>query len=284
MDFFLVPNNPQHTVLVSPNGVAHYQIQTTKDSSGRRISNIQTPEVGTIAEIEWNSWETPTVIRSELLKRTGVRGNSVLLGRGYAASPSVSVHRRAGSIRRSVDVGSELAPSNSTSGRRTAEIGVMYSVSNGAVRQPRRRNSVTVSEGGKAVGILATDFLYKKGQFSSSRYFLGSDGIEYRWKFVKGVGCVLTRSSTNEEIARYAYAQTDEGLYAGERKSRLRIHPFTSTTEAGSRELDIDLIIISFLIMEKKRRDHKGLGSGLMEQDHDEDPQGDGGGDGGSGA
>ncbi|EEB94627.1 hypothetical protein MPER_06527, partial [Moniliophthora perniciosa FA553] len=88
------------------------------------------------------------------------------------------------------------------------DIRVMNSVLNSSMAQPRRRNGVPVSEGGKAVGILATDFLYKRGQFSSSRYFLGNDGIEYRWKFVKGVGCVLTRSTTNEEIARYAYAQS----------------------------------------------------------------------------
>lgn len=82
----------------------------------------------------------------------------------------------------------------------------------------------------------------------------------------------LTRVGTNEEVARYTYTSTSEGLYAGERKSRLRIQP--------SCTLDFDLVVITFVIMEKKRRDHAGDGTTLAA--HDEDPQGDGGGDGGS--
>ncbi|KAK7049421.1 hypothetical protein VNI00_006022 [Paramarasmius palmivorus] len=278
MDFFLVPNNPQHTVLVSPNGVAHYRVQTAKDPSGRRISDLQTPEVGTIAEIEWNSWETPTVIRSELLKRTGVRGNSVLLGHGVSANFNVRPH---GENTRWLD------SAETTTRRRSVNntVAPKSILKNPLPQTQRIDNGTSTSVCGKAVGVLATDFLYKKGHFCSSRYFLGNDGLEYRWKFVKGIGSVLTRLSTNEEIARYTYAQTDEGLYAGERKTRLRIHPFSSSYSPESLSpLDIDLIVLSFLIMEKKRRDHKGLGPALAEQDHDEDPQGDGGGDGGSGS
>lgn len=76
----------------------------------------------------------------------------------------------------------------------------------------------------------------------------------------------MTNSETKEEIARFGCALIDEGLYAGERKSRLHIQPCS---------VDIDLIIISFMIVEKKRRDHAG--DGTKATAHDEEP-GDGGG------
>ncbi|KIK54555.1 hypothetical protein GYMLUDRAFT_48696 [Collybiopsis luxurians FD-317 M1] len=200
MDLFLVPNNPEHTVLVSPNGVAHYQVSTTKTSHGRRVTTIQRPaesvEASVVAEVDWGNFENPTVVRRCPL----VRGRSLLPDEG----------------------------------------------------------------------VLASDFLYKKYQFSSSRYFLGDDAIEYRWKFIKGVGCVLIRVDTKEEIARYSFALSKEGLYAGERKSRLNIQPCS---------VELDLIVVSFLIMLKKKREKSG-GDHLYCA-HDEDPQGDGGGDGG---
>ncbi|KAF9072895.1 TonB box-containing protein [Rhodocollybia butyracea] len=200
MDLFLVPNNPENTVLVSTNGVAHYQIATTKISHGRRVSKIQRPaeseEASVVAEVDWGNWDKPTVVRD---------------------CPTI------------------------------------------------RKNA--------GCGVLASDFLYKKHQFSSSRYFLGDDMIEYRWKFVKGVGCVLIRCDTEEEVARYSFALSKEGLYAGERKSRLRIQPCS---------VELDLIVVSFLIILKKRREKIGADNLLCA--HDEDPQGDGGGDGGSGS
>jgi hypothetical protein len=80
------------------------------------------------------------------------------------------------------------------------------------------------------------------------------------------------RCDTKEEIARYSFALSKEGLYAGERKSRLRIQPCS---------VELDLIVVSFLIMLKKRREKTG--DNLLCA-HDEDPQGDGGGDGGGGS
>lgn len=75
MDFFLVPNDPQKTVLVSPNGVAHYQISTSKETNGPLVSLIQRPaeskEDSIVAEIEWRSWDTPTVVRAPLFKGLG---------------------------------------------------------------------------------------------------------------------------------------------------------------------------------------------------------------------
>jgi hypothetical protein len=55
-------------------------------------------------------------------------------------------------------------------------------------------------------------------------------------------------------------------LFRGERKARL---------EVQESSLDLDLVVLSLLIMEKKRQDHAGDGTKLT--DHDEDPTGDGG-------
>ncbi|KAJ3886686.1 MAG: TonB box-containing protein [Lentinula lateritia] len=200
MDLFLIPNNPENCALVSINGVAHYQVSTTKTSHSQRASKIQRPaeseEDSIVAEIDWGNWDRPTVVRSCPLVRA------------------------------------------------------------------------------KSVSVLASEFLYKKHRFSSSRYFVGDDTIEYRWKFVKGVGCVLMRDDTKEEVACYSFAISKEGLYAGEKKSRLTIQPCS---------VELDLIVVSFLIMLKKRREKVGPAGDFALCAHDEDPQGDGGGDGGSG-
>jgi hypothetical protein len=237
MELFLVPNNPEHTVLVSPNGVAHYQVKTAKARpfGGPYISRIRRPadseETSVVAEIEWKKWGTSTVVHSNLLTE-------------------------------------------------------------------------------EADGLKAKDFLYKRGQFSSyvgstsaedclttspysSRYFIGNDNCEYRWKADKRLldfvvseyprdvykahsGSSLfqlTRSGTDEEVARYVRGIIQEGMFAGERRSYLRVQPCS---------VDIDLVVISFMIMEMKRRNQAGDGTMLIA--HDEDPQGDGGaGEGGGG-
>lgn len=72
-------------------------------------------------------------------------------------------------------------------------------------------------------------------------------------------------------MARVVSSLAGEGLFAGERKARLRIQPCS---------VDIDLIIISFMIVEKKRREQAGDRTGLPA--HSEDPI-DAGGDGGDG-
>lgn len=84
----------------------------------------------------------------------------------------------------------------------------------------------------------------------------------------------MTNNETNEEVARLTRTVvTEEGLFQGERKYRLRIQPCS---------LDIDLVVLSWIIMEKKRRDREGDGLGLTA--HDEDIQGDAGADGGAGS
>jgi hypothetical protein len=75
----------------------------------------------------------------------------------------------------------------------------------------------------------------------------------------------LLQSGTDEEVARHVNTINAEGLFAGERKSALRIQPCS---------LDIDLIVLSFVVMEKKRRERTG--DGMEALPHDEDPQGEG--------
>jgi len=94
MELFLTHNNPERTVLVSPNGVAHYQITTTKANifGAPRVSRIQRPaetkEDSIVAEIEWKAWGTQTLVRSNLLlgAADGVRARDFLYKRGPFSS------------------------------------------------------------------------------------------------------------------------------------------------------------------------------------------------------
>lgn len=78
----------------------------------------------------------------------------------------------------------------------------------------------------------------------------------------------LTCCHTNAEIARFTAVRCHEGLFAGELKSVLRLNPCS---------VDIDLIVLTFIIIEKKR-ERDGEPTHLAP--HDEDPLGDGGGSG----
>lgn len=63
-------------------------------------------------------------------------------------------------------------------------------------------------------------------------------------------------------------------MFDGERKSCLRVQPNCS--------IDVDLVVMSFMIFEKKRRER--LDEGAMLGLHDDDPVGEGGADGGMAA
>jgi hypothetical protein len=95
MELFLVPNNPERTVLVSPNGVAHYQVTTSKASifGAPGVSQIRRPaeseEDSIVAEIEWKSWGTQTVVRSALFPGASdclMMGKAFLYKRGPFSS------------------------------------------------------------------------------------------------------------------------------------------------------------------------------------------------------
>ncbi|KAF5358510.1 hypothetical protein D9756_001965 [Leucocoprinus leucothites] len=95
-------------------------------------------------------------------------------------------------------------------------------------------------------GFDASLFLHRKGRFdASSRYFTGNDGAEYRWKYQKSLGWTLTQCSTGEEIAQQVRWFSEEGVFAGQERSALRINPCS---------VDIELVVLSFVMAEKKRR------------------------------
>ncbi|TFK27428.1 hypothetical protein FA15DRAFT_212970 [Coprinopsis marcescibilis] len=119
--------------------------------------------------------------------------------------------------------------------------------------------------------VRARRFLQRRHRFSPCSYFVGDDGVDYRWKVTKGVGCALMRMDTRVEIAASARTFIQEGLYAGEVKPLLQINPDTS--------LDLDLLIMSFLIVENKRKSKwRERYDGTYKHGPDDDP-----GDGGSG-
>jgi len=126
-------------------------------------------------------------------------------------------------------------------------------------------------------GVDASKFLYRKGRFnasyvlfcssmmslpefqiyksggptSRSRYFMGDDGAEYRWRYQKKLGWTMTKCSSGDEVTQQVRWSSGEGMFMGQKKCALRIHPCT---------VDIELIVLSFLIVEKKRRESKGDG------------------------
>ncbi|KAF8870693.1 hypothetical protein CPB84DRAFT_1692844 [Gymnopilus junonius] len=200
MDLYLIPNDPEDTVLVSANGVVHYQVQTIKFKKKSNITVISRPsgsEDSVVAEIEWKHSDSTAIIRSPLFSGDGQR------------------------------------------------------------------------VGTKGIGVPVFKYLYKRHRYGRARYFVGEDAQEYRWKMMRNIGCVLTPCDSGFEIASSKDMFITDGPFAGERKRVLRIQPCA---------LDIDLIVLTFIIMERLRR--KQDGDDVVEGACDEDPQGDGGGSG----
>ncbi|KAF8162861.1 TonB box-containing protein [Crassisporium funariophilum] len=112
--------------------------------------------------------------------------------------------------------------------------------------------------GVQGVGVRALHYLYRRHRFSPSRYFIGDDVSKEQAAYTK------------IEVARFVTILCKDGLFAGERKGILRVYPCS---------IDIDLVVLTFIITEKKRRSREGYTTRLL-VDHDEDPQGDGGGSG----
>ena len=90
MELFLSPNDPQRTIFVSSNGVAHYRVRTFKRGgfagAGRRYSttiqrNADSEEEALVAEIEWKTLGTSTIVRSVLLEEVVVKAKNFLYKR-----------------------------------------------------------------------------------------------------------------------------------------------------------------------------------------------------------
>ncbi|KAF5331151.1 hypothetical protein D9619_006052 [Psilocybe cf. subviscida] len=204
MELYLISTNPQNTSLLSANGVVHYLVETSRSSSGTRLTSIlrpaASPEDSVIAEIEWRNSNSATVIRSPMLV-----------------------------------VANDPDKTNPKSGE------------------------------GLGAGIKLMRYMYRRNRFSSVRYFIADDKAEYRWKIIKGRGCILS-STGGAQIASSNYTLVTEGVFAGEKKQNLLIQPSS---------VDIDLIILTFIIMECRRRERDGYG--LQQPVRDEEPHGDGG-------
>ncbi|TFK87924.1 hypothetical protein K466DRAFT_575625 [Polyporus arcularius HHB13444] len=107
------------------------------------------------------------------------------------------------------------------------------------------------------------ELLYKLGKhFTPTRYFLGNDDEEYKWKPEKGSGHVLSQLKSGQKVARFGQELVKEGFFQGERKWCLHIEPTM---------LDIDIIVLTFIIMEKRRRDRVAAEC-MRNGDRDEDP------------
>ncbi|KAI0648331.1 hypothetical protein C8Q79DRAFT_999708 [Trametes meyenii] len=200
MRLYLVPNDPEHTTLVSANGVAHYQVNTIK---AHRLSApvlcIRRPAESEgdslVAAVDWKRFGAHPVVKSNIFDGT----------------------------------------------EQEMEV---------------------------------RDFLYKLGHhFTPTRYFMGNDGQEYRWKPFKDIGHVLTHLESGAEIARFSQEVVIEGFFRSERKWCLQIQPTT---------LDIDMIVVTFIIMEKRRRDRVAADS-MKTRPCDEDPAEGGGCEAGAG-
>ncbi|KAG8862173.1 hypothetical protein FRC20_011351 [Serendipita sp. 405] len=88
-------------------------------------------------------------------------------------------------------------------------------------------------------------FLYRSSWLSSSRSFVGNNGKEYRWK-VKNGGVVLHSVSHKTRTPLVTFHRH----YRKKHPSYLEVHdPSILHT--------LDSIIVSFLIMERKRRDEE---------------------------
>jgi len=85
----------------------------------------------------------------------------------------------------------------------------------------------------------------------------------YCWRVVKGIGSVLTCAKTREEVARFTEDDVKEGYFRGQKKWYLQTYPST---------LDIDMVVITFIIMEKRRRDKVTDPLAVRVLEHDEDP------------
>ncbi|KAI0253819.1 hypothetical protein BJV78DRAFT_132291 [Lactifluus subvellereus] len=106
------------------------------------------------------------------------------------------------------------------------------------------------ASGGKSVRV--KDLLWKINTFGTSRCFIGNDEEEYVWKFCKGTGFQLLHVRTGCVKAVYedSPSHVAKGVFKGQFKSCLRIHP--------SCTLDLDILVLTFIVMEKKRRDNLG--------------------------
>ncbi|KAJ3512907.1 hypothetical protein NMY22_g15198 [Coprinellus aureogranulatus] len=121
-------------------------------------------------------------------------------------------------------------------------------------------------------GVSAQKLLRKRNPLSLSKkcfYFRGNDGVEYRWKIVGSIGCIvrtptistsilrLSKTFLNQltrngkEVGRCLEKFIVEGMFMGHTKFVLHLKP-------GSESLDMGMVLFTFLLVDHRRqlKDH----------------------------
>ncbi|KAI0040277.1 hypothetical protein FA95DRAFT_1599491 [Auriscalpium vulgare] len=111
-----------------------------------------------------------------------------------------------------------------------------------------------VSDDGK---IRVKDLLWNDHQFVNSKSFVGDDGDEYKWKYSNSGGLALFHvpTGTSKAVYKPCPALVTDGFFKNELKTCLKIHP--------SCTMDIEIVVLTFIIVEKKRRDKLGKEANL---------------------
>lgn len=77
-----------------------------------------------------------------------------------------------------------------------------------------------------------------------SHFFVGNDGVLYRWKVIGTIGCMLTRDG--KEVARCMKKFVTEGMFGGHTKFVLELID-------GSETLEMGMLLFTFLLVDHKR-------------------------------
>ncbi|KAG2020733.1 hypothetical protein CC2G_006041 [Coprinopsis cinerea AmutBmut pab1-1] len=100
-------------------------------------------------------------------------------------------------------------------------------------------------------GVSVRLFLKRTHRLSRSHLFTGDDGKVYRWQAIGGLGCTLTRVEDKQLIAESRIRYIDQGPHANTVKPVLKV-------ETKGHTLDLNMIMLSFLIIDRKRRQKHG--------------------------
>ncbi|RXW24214.1 hypothetical protein EST38_g1660 [Candolleomyces aberdarensis] len=134
------------------------------------------------------------------------------------------------------------------------------------ISTPTRVHSPFLGEDTVEKGVEPHTFLKRRNPLSLSQrcfFFVGNDGIKYRWKTIETLGAILTRDG--EEVARCTRRTVGDGMFLGETKFVLRIQP-------GFETLDVGMMILTFLIVDHKRHQKEIGPLNRWATIHDEDP------------
>lgn len=120
----------------------------------------------------------------------------------------------------------------------------------------------TAFDGGGKQWLEVRNVLEKLGwPFSSSRYFRDKNNEEYKWRDLKRKGLSLIRCRTAKEIVRFQFASSNGGKW----NPRWHLEFDPSVLEY----LDLELMVTTFVIMERRRRNREGEYAAHGHHDHE---------------